>query len=474
MTPQSRVERQAVETIRLERMLSPGDRVIVAVSGGPDSVALLSILESLRQYWNLSLLVVHFDHGLRGNESREDAKFVKDFCHRLGVEVAIKSLNLHELLGKKRGHSLQELAREARYGALFQMAEERAMTRIAIGHTADDQAETVLMWMIRGSGTGGLGGIKPVRHPYIIRPLLSITREEILDYLSVRELTYRVDTSNLKPLYFRNRIRQELIPILKSYNPKLVNTLARQADIVREDHGYLDQLAVDAFEDIKQHGASNLLILDRNSLLTLPLALRRRVIRYALQSFACMRNGPGFDAVETVLDQIVEGQSGSEVVLHGVRISREYDHVQFILENSGPSPSNRWSETGQALSIPSQTIWPLTGQTFTISFDAPFPERRMTSPFQVRLDAATFSQPLILRSWRSGDKFSPIGLGGKRKKLQDFFSDIKLERSKRETVPLLVAPEGILWVAGHRSDHRFQVTKSTQEVVTADLSQELC
>ena len=258
---------------------------------------------------------------------------MKDFCHELEIEVTIRRLNLQELLVKKRALSLQEVAREARYSALFQIAEEKAATKIAIGHTADDQAETVLMWMIRGSGTGGLGGMKPVRPPYVIRPLLGITREEILNYLSARELTYRVDSSNLKTLYYRNKIRHELIPILKGYNPNLVKTLSRQADIVREDHGYLEQLAVNAFEEIKQHDASGLLVLDRSSLLALSLAIKRRVIRLALQSLVCMKNGPRFDAVETVLGQIVEGQSGSEVVLHGVRISREYDHVQFTLKN---------------------------------------------------------------------------------------------------------------------------------------------
>lgn len=461
--------------MRRQRMLTPGETVTVAVSGGPDSVALLSVFAALRPSWNLRLLAVHFDHGLRGAESKKDAEFVQDLCHRLGVDVAIKNLDLQKTLIRQQGLSLQAYAREARYQALCHVADDVAATKIATGHTADDQAETVLMWMIRGSGTGGLGGIHPVRRPHVIRPLLGTSREEILDYLASRELAYRVDSSNLTSLYLRNKIRHELIPILKEFNPNLINVLSRQADIVREDHRYLDQLAANAFEACKRQASSDLLILNRTALLTWPLAIRRRVLRFAIHALACMSQMPRFDAVETILSEIIDGQSGSGVVLHGMRISREYDNIRFHvhLERSAAPALTRWSGVRQTVGIPSHTNWPLTGQTFELSMETPCRENRTMSPQQARLDAATFSRPLILRTWQPGDRFCPMGLGGKRKKLQDFFSDIKLERSKRENVPLLVAPEGILWVGGYRVDHRFRVTESTKEIVHASLRTEL-
>ena len=453
-------------------MLSHGDRIIVAVSGGPDSVTLLSVLASLRLSWGLDLMVVHFDHGLRGRESSDDAEFVKDLCEQLEVAVAVKHLNLPQAQMGNPASSLQQHAREARYETLFHMAEEQAATKIAIGHTADDQAETVLMWMIRGSGTGGLGGIPAVRPPYVIRPLLETSREEILTYLSLRKLNFRIDSSNGKPMYFRNKIRHELIPILKRYNPSLINVLSRQADIVREDHTYLEQLATNALIESKRNASFGLLNLQRGYLTTLPLAIRRRVIRLALQSLVDVRTWPSFDAVERVLEQVIDGQSGSAVVLYGIRIRRDYDNIYFEAEKSGSSIPKRSSMTTQTITIPSQSIWPLTGQTLKVSLETTSEESPIMSPLQAKLDAETFSPNLVLRTWEPGDKFYPIGLEGKRKKVQDFFSDIKLERAKRKTIPILVAPEGILWVGGYRIDHRFQVTASTRHVLTASLSME--
>ena len=472
MTSLFRFEQHVETTIRSRSMLCHGDRIIVAVSGGPDSVTLLSVLASLRLSWGLHLMVVHFNHGLRGRESTEDAEFVKDLCEQLGVDVVVKHLNFPQALREKPASSLQQQAREARYEALFHMAEEWVATKIAIGHTADDQAETVLMWMIRGSGTGGLSGIPAVRHPYVIRPLLETSREEILSYLTLRKLNFRTDSSNGKPMYFRNQIRNELIPMLQSYNPNLINALSRQADIVREDHTYLEEVATNALAESKRKASFGLLNLQRGYLTTLPLAIRRRVIRLALQSLVGVRTWPSFDAVERVLAQVIDGQSGSEVGLYGIRIRRDYDNILFEAEKSGPSCSERSTMTTQTVSIPSQSIWPLTGQTLNVSLGSASEENHIISPLQAKLDAETFSPDLVLRTWEPGDKFYPLGLEGKRKKIQDFFSDIKLERAKRKTIPILVAPEGILWVGGYRIDHRFQVTAATRKVLTASLSLE--
>ena len=156
-------ESQVEADIRLHHMLVAGESVLVAVSGGPDSVALLSVLLALSPSWSLSLRVVHFNHGIRGREAEQDAAFVKDLCDQIQLSVSIMNLNLKDSVAKKRGVSLQHYARQVRYDALFQLAERHGIRRIAVGHTADDQAETVLMWMIRGSGTGGLGGMSPVR-----------------------------------------------------------------------------------------------------------------------------------------------------------------------------------------------------------------------------------------------------------------------------------------------------------------------
>jgi len=375
-------------------------------------------------------------------------------------------------MARERGESLQQYASKVRYEVLFRIADEKGATKIALGHTADDQAETVLMWMIRGSGTGGLGGMSPIRNSYVIRPLLGFSRAEILGYLRSRELGYRIDSSNFKPLYFRNRLRHELIPVLKRYNPNLIKVLSRQADIVREDHLYLEQLAAKAFDDLQRKDSADPLVLHRASLLAFPLAIQRRVIRLALHTIARMTHGPRFGSVEMILDQIVDGQSGSTVVSQGVRITREYDKILFNFVGSESQLVRTWPVASQTVHIPSQITWPLTGQTIEITVHPVSQESWRGNPFHVNFDAATFSHSLVLRTWQPGDQFCPLGLGGKRKKLKNFFSDIKLERSKREKVPLLVAPEGILWVGGYRADHRFRVTEATREVLTATLGPE--
>jgi tRNA(Ile)-lysidine synthase len=471
MTALSTFERAVERVLQSHSMLIPGDQAMVAVSGGPDSVALLSVLLALRPSWDLGLRAVHFDHGLRGIESQHDAKFVKDFCDRMGVDLTLKNLDLQRSMARERGESLQQFASKVRYEALFSIADEFGAKKIAIGHTADDQAETVLMWMIRGSGTGGLGGMSPVRNSCVIRPLLGFSRADILGYLRSRELGYRIDSSNLSSLYFRNRLRHELIPVLKRYNPNLIKVLSRQADIVREDHRYLEQLAAKAFSDLKQKGAGNLLIFNRAPLLALPLAIQRRVLRLALQTIARMTYGPRFGSVEMILDHIVSGQSGSSVVSHGVRVTREYENILFDLVGAEPSIVQTWPAARQTVHIPSQITWPLTGQTIEITVNPVSQDSRRGNHFHVNFDAATFSHPLVLRTWQPGDQFCPLGLGGRRKKLKNFFSDIKLERSQRERVPLLVAPEGILWVGGYRADHRFRVTEATREVLTVTLGQ---
>ena len=406
---------------------------------------------------------------LRGIESQNDATFVEDLCHRMGIDISIINLDLQKSMARAQGVSVQQLARQLRYEAFFRIARERGATKIAVGHTANDQAETVLMWMLRGSGTGGLGGMSPVRHPYVIRPLLGMSREEILTYLASRELGYRIDESNFQPKYFRNQLRLELIPVLKRFNPNLIKGLSRQAEIVREDHNYLEQVAAKTLDEMTIFETEDRMILQRRSLRATPLAIRRRVIRLALLALARMTYGPPFGTVEKILNHIVDGQSGSSVVSHGVRVTREYDTIVFDYEGLTSPLSQSCAAVPQTVPIPSRIVWPLTGQTIEVTLNPISQEDLAGNPLQMKFDAETFSPSLVLRTWQPGDQFCPQGLGGKRKKLKNFFSDIKLERSKRKKVPLLVSPEGILWIGGYRGDHRFRITEATREVLTASL-----
>ena len=467
-TARSQLAGRVAATARARGLLRPGDRVLAAVSGGPDSVALLSVLAALAPSWDLTLQAVHVNHGLRGAESDEDASFVAGFCDRLGVALAIECVTLVGPAGRRRGRSLQEQAREARYAAMVRVATALRMDKIALGHTADDQAETLVMWMLRGSGTAGLAGIPPSRGPLVIRPLLDVGRAEIIAYLEAQGLPFRVDSSNAKPLYLRNRVRHELLPVLKRFNPGLLGVLKRQAEILREEDLCLDQLVSEHLTRLTREDSAGEFVVDRAGLLALPLALRRRMVRTLIRRTSGLLQGPTFGAVAAVLDRVVQGRSGASIAVPGALVAREYGSIRF--RSSVPE------ETGVVslpLPVPSTLRWPLTGQTIRVSLrDAssahppaiPTPSRSMAI-----LDADLFTMELVVRSWAAGDAFRPLGMHGRRKKLQDYFADMKLPRAARRRVPLLVAPEGILWVGGHRPDHRFCATAASTRIVIAEL-----
>ena len=464
------MERKVDQAIRAKGLMAPGDRIVVAVSGGPDSVALFRCMVELRTRWNWDIGIGHVNHGFRGAESDGDAKFVEVLAGKFGVPSMVCQLHLNKHDAKLKRQSLQEYARIVRYQALEQMVMDWNATKLVLGHTADDQAETVLMWMLRGCGTGGLGGIPPKRGAHVVRPLLDIQRSEIVAYLEERKEEFRVDSSNLQPVYLRNRIRQHLIPQLKEYSPGIVNVLTRQAHMLRDDHAYLEALADEAFHRTCVSDRTGERQFDRSALLNLPLAIRRRVVRQSLQFIAGYAQSPRFDLVERVLDRLAHGQSGWTIACHGVRVDQEYDRL--VMSHCVETNQPRTDYSGRSvmpLSIPGEVVWLPTGQRFSISrksFSVIDGQRHHS---EIYLDPAKFTPELALRSWVPGDIFCPTGLGGRQKKLQDFFSDLKVPRSQRNKVPLLVAPEGIVWVGGLRADERFQVSPSTTSVIMAKM-----
>ena len=466
-----RMEKKVHQAIRARDLLRPGDSVVVAVSGGPDSVALLSCLVSLSSRWHWDLSIGHVNHGLRGTESEEDANFVEKLGNHFGLPVSIREVRLKKQDAQLAKQSLQAYAREARYQALEAILQERKATKLAVGHIADDQAETVLMWMLRGSGAGGLSGIPPKRGERIVRPFLDMPRSDILAYLEQRQLTYRMDSSNSQPIYLRNRLRQDLIPHLKEYSPGLVSVLSRQAEIIRDDHAYLEIIAAEAFHQICVTEDEGRLQFDRTALLALPMAIRRRVVRYGLQQLKGNAHGLRFDAIQRLLGGLEQGQSGWTMNINNIDIILEYDRLVFLKKLTTHSDDLNAPPCREVeLDFPGEVVWPLTGQRMVVSMNDPAEMASQSHKLKMYLDADTFTPELLLRSWKPGDVFCPKGFGGRQKKLQDFFSDMKLPRSQRGKVPLLVAPEGILWVGGLREDERFQVSTTTTSVVTATLA----
>ncbi len=457
----SAFEHTLLKHVRQLGLLSPGDRVVVAVSGGPDSVALLQVLCAWRDRLGLSLAVVHVEHGLRGEESLEDATFVEQLARQLGLPFYLKRINLKSLLRKRKGESVQAVARERRYAQLQAVAREWGGTKIAVGHTQDDQAETVLLSMLRGAGLAGLSGMPAQREPCVIRPFLQVSRSEILQYLDEKRRKFRVDSSNENPKYARNRLRRELIPLLKTFNPNVISVLSRQAAILREEHQYLDGVAKASLESVEVGRTKERVVWSRSRLLAFPVPIQRRMILLTVGALWRKSSPLGFETVETLLQHVVHGTSGSSGRFAGLEVVREYDRVTFVKAGRNSRLQREWSCVWP---FPGSILWPVTGQTIEgkIKVAKAIPSRRNDSV--AYLDADRFSHELVVRSWKPGDYFFPYGMGGRRKKIQDFFSDAKIHQTERGSVPLVVAPEGILWVGGYRSDHRFRVTEETRHV----------
>jgi len=467
-----KLERHVAVSARIRQLFAPGDHLLVAVSGGPDSVALLSVLTSLAPSKRLTVSALHANYGLRGKESEEDERFVSRLCAELGVPLTCERIDLSSPPNRRKGMSLQARARDARYAALQRAAGVLGASKVALGHTADDQAETLLMWMLRGSGAAGLAGIRPVRDAVYVRPLLDVSRADVLAYVNAKGLAFRMDSSNAKPVYLRNRIRHELLPLLKQFNPAVVDALTRQADILRDEDACFDRWVSDWVGRHALTGEDRSLAVPRAALLELPVALQRRVIRRVMQQVAGGPHGPTFGAAEAVLEKIVRGRSGSSLTLRGACAVREYQHVRFFPQRS-PSRHHSGRASARAVSvrtdIPSTVVWPPTGQVIRLRCSGAEGEQVPAGRQIARFDADRFTPRLEVRSWQAGDAFHPQGMAGRRKKLQDYFSDIKLPRERRAEVPLLVSPEGILWVAGHRADHRFRVTPSTRRILVAEI-----
>lgn len=455
---------ELVRTVRQHELFVPGQHLLVAVSGGPDSVALLSLLHRLVQSWRLTMTVVHCNYGLRGAESDGDESFVRDFCQ----ERHLPLVTHRPLLVKCRQRSsLQAMAREARYAFMRQLAHEVEADRIVVGHTANDQAETVLMWMLRGAGMTGLAGMPYVREDRVIRPLLACTREEVLAYLDQEGLSYRRDSSNEKPLYHRNRIRRELLPVVMKLAPAAVRLLQRQADVLREDERYLEQVTSDLVRRLVSRASGGEQQVDRQAFIELPVALQRRLVRAILRTYDAEGRASSLRLVESVRQIFLKGKSGAQLSLKQALVVLEQDTVRFC-SLSGACTAAASSGYGQSeslrLSVPVTVYWAGTNQQIHVQRMARCEaEQGGAAPSAQRavFDADRCSGPLVVRSWRAGDRFVPQGMKGNSKKLQDFFTDRKVPRQRREALPLLVAPEGILWVVGMRQDERFAVRSET-------------
>jgi tRNA(Ile)-lysidine synthase len=439
-------------------MLQRGDKIIVACSGGPDSVALLHLLNQIKEKYDLKLIVAHVNHELRGNESDEDERFVKRLARKLKLNFHTRSFDVVRIARKKK-LSIEEAAREVRYQYLDKLAQRLKATKIALGHNADDQAETVLMRLIRGTGALGLTGMSIVRGK-IIRPLLQIKREEIEEFFKEQNLDFRIDSSNLRQDYLRNRIRLELLPHLKrNYNPKIIDTLNRTASILSAQEDYLMKKTLKEFGKIAK-AQKEKISLDLAKLFNYDIFLQREILRLVFERLGESEFKGSFALVELVLNLAQQRKAGRRIFLKkDVLAEVSAGHLNFYKVKK--------EEKDQSLVFPGAA----ESERFGIRLDSEIVKRKNLKEKPYSKDEMTaflswdkLKPPFILRNPRTGDQFRPLGMKG-TKSLKDFLTDLKVPRYEKERVLVLTSNDWIVWVLGYRIADQFKVQKNTKEVL---------
>lgn len=508
-----KTESKVTEFIRRHCLISPGDTVVVGVSGGADSVCLLHILADWRDHPGITLHAAHLDHQLRGPESELDAEYVSDMAHSLGIPITIDRKDV-AAYKTERNCSIEEAARELRYDFLATVASDIGAGRIAVGHTRDDHVETVLMHILRGTGISGLSGLAPclpaadMWHEVlsravpgdlsVIRPLLNISREETSDYCRRHRLNPRVDSSNLSLLHFRNRLRLHLLPVLRQYNSGVDWALLRLADIAREERAFIQQQASEVWGDVASEDG-DAIHLDKQQIVNLPVALQRQLFRVAVTRLVGDTRDIEASHIEALRNLLGKPVGKRLCLPRGITCQGGYD--ELVIERPPPAipgmGQRSWLtsscpfpplEGRFPLEVPGETVlagWrvratvvrdrlddghrePLTpdhsGHESGDGRGSPGAEGELCGTMSAYFDLRETGSELFVRRRRPGDRFQPLGMS-MQKKLQEFMVDAKIPRPWRDRIPIVCSAQQIIWVVGWRIDDRVKVTEGSGSII---------
>jgi tRNA(Ile)-lysidine synthase len=449
-------------TICEHGMIVSGDHVVVAVSGGADSVALLLCLLDMAPELHFSITVAHLNHGFRREEGDADESFVRTLSADLGLPFVSESIDVKgEAAATKQ--NMEELARQKRYDFLNRTASRVKAQKIAVGHTLNDQAETALFRFIRGSGMEGLSSIYPVVGGRIIRPLLDCSREDIVEYLRQRGAQYREDSTNKDLRYSRNRIRLELMPYLqKNFNPRLARTLARETALARETWSLLESQAHQAFAGLHR-AAGNGIALNAREILKLHPALQKQVLRFALRQ--CLGNLRGIAAshTENLVRLCSHAQSGDQIRMpHGAIAIRQFDEV-FLLRQEFPSCPDFCYQ----LSVPGRCYIAAIKATISATIcRVPLKSITQKHPNQAFLEPAVLPDCLTIRSRLPGDRYG----GPEHRKVKKMLIDRTIPLMLRETLPMIAAGEAVIWMPGFKPAPAYAAHPDSETFVMLEFS----
>jgi len=488
-------------------LIPTGDMIGVAVSGGADSVCLLHILAKWRSKLDIKLHVAHLNHQLRGAESEADAKYVAELAACLDVPCTIGRRDVAAYKTEK-GCSTEEAAREMRYDFLAEVAVGVGANRMAIGHTRDDQVETILMHILRGTGVSGLRGLEPCspipcenyrtlatsRPILAIKPLLDVTRQETMSYCQEHHLEPRSDSSNFSLAFRRNRLRLKLLPLLREYNSNVDQALLRLAGIANDDISFIEQQALGLWDEMAR-GEEGVIYLDKRKSLVLPLALQRQLIRLAVVRILGNTKDIEANHIEAIRGLLSKSVGKRISLPHNIICYGGYNEIAIAVERptglftfchfegvkrpkdvvqDGISEEAKQSYLSQQpvpliqgrfrLRIPGETILPGWRVIVSISSAIANAVREPQSSLVATLDLQEVGNELSVRQCQPGDSFRPLGMGV-LKKLRRFMSDAKIPLPWRGYIPLVCSPRQIVWVVGWRIDDRVKVTETGREAL---------
>lgn len=448
--------------------------LVVGVSGGPDSLCLLHILNRL----GYQLIVAHVNHKLRPESDRE-ARYVENLTNALGMPFLYTEVDIHSYAGE-HSLSIEEAARRVRYQFLYEQAKERCAKAVLVAHTANDQVETILMHLLRGSGLVGLAGMDSLTLPNewsdripLIRPMLSSKRDEIMQYLQANQLVPLFDQSNLDTTYFRNRLRHELLPTLETYNPRIQDNLLRMSQILRDDYSVIQVKVDEAWSNCFAGQEHELPSFYRSAFRALPIALQRYLLRRAIAFHLPGLIDVGFEIIERGRRFVSEDRPGGRVdIIAGLWLICEGDifWLAFDLDDLRISgfPAIT-SSVNITLEIPTTVIlengWQLSVE-IPNDIGLVLPQSTTNKdPYQIWLDSDALSESLVLRSRKPGDRILPLGMEGHSMKISDLMINLKVPVRARKTWPLLCSGDQVLWVPGYRQSQHGRVTASSLSLV---------
>lgn len=459
--PSSVMLNKVINTINENKMINNGDGIIVALSGGPDSMCLLHVLYSLKEKYDLTLYAAHINHMLRGAESDKDEDVCREFCKSKGIEFFSRSVDIDTMAAEK-GISTEMAGRDARYGFFEELLERLDADKVAVAHNLNDQAETLLMRLMRGTGIEGLVGIKPVRDEIFIRPIINITRDEIEEYCEVNSLPARIDKTNFEPIYSRNKIRLELIPYIeKNFNSDIITTLSRMCELIKNDEDFIQENVTKLFEKVCDISEEKVIIY--SDAFNLHPAVTSRIIRKALLIFKGDINN-----IQSIhIDNVINIQNSSTgkftIVPKDIVITNVYGNIEITkkVQNS----KERKLLSGECINlILGDNYVEEMGINIKIKLVSDYKSMNFKGKENIKYFNYDGVNNISVRVRRNGDKFTPLGMKGS-KKLKDIFMDLKIPREERSLVPLLCFDEDISWIIGYKISDKYKIHESVKNII---------